>query len=1088
MRAGGSRASRLVARAAVPVAAAAAFFALTPAAASAHQVTLNFDKTKPGTVLTTQYAAQGVDFMAGPYGPDQGGTPFVATESYAHSGSHDVELICGEVCRADIALGFTTEQDFVSFYVASTAAPNYPITAVAYDASGTVIDTVTATAMSRSFATQITLTAPAGGPRPADLIAFVDIQPPGGVSEYAIDDLSFGYSGPPPPPDFGLVPQFASGGIGVLSGGNPSPASILLRRFDGSSGAINWSYSALPAGVSLSITPSPDSYADQTAVTATFTAAVGAPAASNVPVTITGTPTSSAVGYIQRTVTVAVTVQSTYALRIQGIEITQGIQTFTLPTRNPADPSAPVPYSGVKLISRGMPTVVRVYADAPGSGGGIEGASVQLAGLAANGQPLPGSPLGTSVTPEEGSTFDTLKDSGSATVPVSERTNPLGSYDFTLPTSWSAVSTLTATISPPTPQLGQPSQGVLCTSAACAVLQSFTLDHITSVDPGNTAIDVVALAVNGKSPNPFTPFGWAEKLMPANVFPDVDAGTIDITWISQGCPVVVLGKTCAGRSGENAAALTTLEDFDSNYDNGQGPALIGVTSLDLGIEHGTFGYSNPQINFGPTNEPTAVVNSNRPVTDVMHEIGHMFGLPHAGQDCGGGGDNDSDDQGQTGEAWPPDQHGYIDGIGLDIGIGAPFAVVAGPTGAPHGGCSSGQNPPECGGATPAQFFDFMDYCDAADPNSGGSLGTTNAWISVRNWDYIATFASCTFAGNSQGTCLGQASAAASADAVAAAGQQANEASPIARPATKAATAAIATETSGPGKLRVYGYHYAVVTPIAHGQITAISMVDPTPSKRLLRGARSPLRLALLGPAKQVLESVPMLSSKIHIDGTGSLQMLDGAITQNRAARAIAIMSGTKILAVDRRPAHKPTLKLLAPQAGIDVVASAPLTVRWNASETGAAHLIASVDFSADGGKVWRTVFEGTNTNAATIPHTLLTGTRAARIRLRINDLYQQVTAVSGVFSVDAAPPRVTITSPTGGDQIQAGASLVLSGVATDDAGQQLTGSALSWYANTSLLGTGSPFPATLPRGTQSISLIATDAQGRTTKVTIRAIH
>jgi hypothetical protein len=1065
--------------------------AASPDVASAHQVTLNFDQTKAGTQLTNQYDSRGVEFMAGPAGPDQGGTPFVASESYAHSGSHDVELVCGEVCRADIALAFTTEQDYVSFYVASTAAPNYPITAVAYNSSGTPIDTVTETAFSRSFATQITLNAPIGGARQADLIAFVDIQPPDGVSEYAIDDLSFGYSGPPPPPDFGLVPQFPSGGIGVLAGGNPSPASLLLRRFDGSSGPIDWTYSGLPAGVSLTITPSPDPYGDQTGVNATFTATLGAPAATNVPVTITATPSSGAVGYIDRTVTVAVTVQTSYALRIQGIELTQGIQTFTLPTRNTANPSAPVPYSGVKLVSQGMPTLVRVYADAPGGGGGIQGATVTLAGYSANGQALPGSPLSTSVTPEEGTAPDTLTDSGSATVPVSERTNPAGSYDFTLPANWIAVLTsLIATITPPTPQLGQPSQGVVCTTPACNALTSFTLNHITSVDPGTTAIDVVGLTVNGKGPNPFTPFGWAERLMPANVFPDEDAGTIDIGWISQGCPVPQTGggtmNYCPGRTGENAAALTTLEDFASNYDNGQGPALIGVTNLDLGLESGTFGSGKPIV--GDTNEPTAVVNSNRPVTDVMHEIGHMFGLLHASQDCGGGGDNDSDDVGQHGEDWAPDQHGYIDGIGVDLQVAAPFAIVAGPTGPPHGGCSSGQTPPECGGSTPAQFFDFMSYCDAADPNTDGALGSTNSWISVRNWDYIATFASCTFAGGDQSSCLEQAYAAATADANAAAAQQANEAALLARPANGLTSATIATELSGPGKLRVYGYRYATSSVHALGHITAITMIDPTPSKRILSGTRSALRLALLGANNDVLTSVPMLASDIHVDGTGTLQKLEGAITQNTSAQAIAIMAAGKILAIRRRPAHKPTVSLLGPKTGVDIVASAPLTVSWNASEPGAAHLIASVDFSADGGKVWRTVFEGTSTGSAQIPHDLLSGTRSARVRVRINDLYQQVAATSGVFAVDAAPPRVTITSPMSGDQISPGASLVLSGTATDDAGASLTGSALTWLANTTVIGTGSPFPATLPPGTESISLIARDPQGRTTKVTIRAIH
>ncbi len=83
---------------------------------------------------------------------------------------------------------------------------------------------------------------------------------------------------------------------------------------------------------------------------------------------------------------------------------------------------------------------------------------------------------------------------------------------------------------------------------------------------------------------------------------------------------------------------------------------------------------------------------------------------------------------------------------------------------------------------------------------------------------------------------------------------------------------------------------------------------------------------------------------------------------------------------------------------------------------------------------------------------------------------------------------MTITSPQRGDQIAPGDTLVLTGIATDDAGQRLTGSALSWYANTTLEGTGSPFALTLPPGTTSISLIAKDPQGRTTKVTLRAIN
>lgn len=65
--------------------------------------------------------------------------------------------------------------------------------------------------------------------------------------------------------------------------------------------------------------------------------------------------------------------------------------------------------------------------------------------------------------------------------------------------------------------------------------------------------------------------------------------------------------------------------------------------------------------------PVSIVRDDRPLTSAMHEIGHGLGLSHADTaphpdgtvDCGG------NSNGQVDEAWPLDNEGRIQGIGLD---------------------------------------------------------------------------------------------------------------------------------------------------------------------------------------------------------------------------------------------------------------------------------------------------------------------------------------------------------------------------------------------------------------------------------------
>jgi hypothetical protein len=68
--------------------------------------------------------------------------------------------------------------------------------------------------------------------------------------------------------------------------------------------------------------------------------------------------------------------------------------------------------------------------------------------------------------------------------------------------------------------------------------------------------------------------------------------------------------------------------------------------------------------------------------------------------------------------------------------------------------------------------------------------------------------------------------------------------------------------------------------------------------------------------------------------------------------------------------------------------------------------------------------------------------------------------------------------------VRPGATLMLTGVASDDQQRPLTGASLEWLAGRTILGTGSPLLATLPAGTTAVTLVARDSKGRTSRATI----
>ena len=114
----------------------------------------------------------------------------------------------------------------------------------------------------------------------------------------------------------------------------------------------------------------------------------------------------------------------------------------------------------------------------------------------------------------------------------------------------------------------------------------------------------------------------------------------------------------------------------------------------------------------------------------------------------------------------------------------------------------------------------------------------------------------------------------------------------------------------------------------------------------------------------------------------------------------------------------------------------------------------SVDYSADGGRNWSTVFVGPDNGRVTLPTRLLSGSRNARLRVRANDGFAETTTISGRFTSAGAPPAVRILTPASAARVSADATLVAQGEAHDDAGRRLAGRRLTWRLGGRIVGRG----------------------------------
>ena len=386
-------------------------------------------------------------------------------------------------------------------------------------------------------------------------------------------------------------------------------------------------------------------------------------------------------------------------LSVTNMEITQAIQ-GVLPDPQPEDHDVAhtADYNGVPL-TRFKQTAVRVWTEArlDSAGSPIPGAAVHLQGFRTNGSRLPGGPL----VPLEGVRAIGESLSFSRPIGLAPWSKPDTSWTFLLPSSWTNQDgpiMLRATVNPPTafPPVNE--------CSGCEANNSLTLRGVRFTPGRRLSIfpfQAFYRKDGARRAPPGNPLGSAAG--PAAVFADAMAaspfffdvrpyrGTLNVQSIADSNPS---GKEA---SDEIYDRLTDAIDI-AGYPGAHTIAI--VKGLANGVNSDHFSWSSLTV------RNYSVVNSDRPLTSVAHEVYHHLGFEHAGTNCSGavagGGAAD----------WPPDERGLLQGVGTDVRPayrGSALKIF-----------SRGQRD---AALNLIENFDFMSYC----------AGESNTWISVRNW-------------------------------------------------------------------------------------------------------------------------------------------------------------------------------------------------------------------------------------------------------------------------------------------------------------------------------------------------------------------
>ncbi|OAQ57626.1 hypothetical protein VFPPC_11412 [Pochonia chlamydosporia 170] len=960
---------------------------------------INFDDLLAGTIVTDQYEPRGIiieraQIIRDPYTPSPGNA------LYATEFSGPIEFP-----KAVLSFRFVSPNHS---YIAVSPGTHFNVggaaTLTAYDTHGNALGSTYIDIPKGSHYAFGEFFSPAGA-----VIASFKVSGYRGDFD-GIDNLIFDDTTVPQTPDFHLI--YTGAEILRVSKTTTAQATVNVIRIHGSTGGISLTASSVPTGVVISsLTPNP-------VVASSFslrvTASRDAIPAQNRQLVLTATPLVPSAGLVSHTITLLVTILDPYDVQIVGIEVTQGIQVFDLPEKPDPLSTAPVRYNGVRLAA-GSRTIVRVFCSlrTPPRSTDLPRYSCYLHG-SRNGATLPGGPISP-----QGAVSVAIERGGN-NVSVAMRSDPGSGAVFQLPPEWTqGTITLRAEVQP---DIGFGPE--LDNFDSVSQNDTFVLTDIAFTRTRDVRVAAIKLSISsingGEVRDPGDVLEDCRNLLPIadNQFAVSLMATISIDHIfnqnTESCGFLGL-STCSLDSSSRAALVTDyLRDFvdDSGYiDTTGGRLIVGIYAAAAGERIRGLTSTECTGPFWDCDSLTVAIfrDSDRPLTSAAHEIGHMLGRKHA---SGTGGAKNPED-------WPPDQQGFIQGVGVDRRT---MRVLY---------------PRD---STP--FFDFMSYGGQA---GGGDL---DHWVSVRGWQATLSRLSASSALTPTTSPLG--------------------------PKTE-----FPTVVENLADVTGVVVHAVVIT---EGGIK-ITKVAPVSGRKPLEGKPSAYHIIVQDRDSNTLYTSSPILVRNDVNMAGYIINLEAVI---------AVSNWPKVGAVEIHKADTPVARRV--RAGIpptlhDVLvkpdsAEKPSnwTVRWQANHPEGFPLTVKLDYSNDGGNHWVPRYFGPNNDTATLPNSYfsIATQNKGRIRVRISDGFDQVSAVSTGFDAPGSGPTVRIFSPQCCETFRTGCIIYLHGAAFDDSQEPITGQSLVWFLGEKQIGTSNTASVAIKAaGRQDIRLQATDSHSRT---------
>jgi hypothetical protein len=684
-------------------------------------------------------------------------------------------------------------------------------------------------------------------------------------------------------------------------------------------------------------------------------------------------------------------------LRVSGVEVTQGSQTFAM---NPTSGN----YYGTELTS-GLPTIVRVFASAS-AGGPFPGVNATLEGFVADLRHGGEKSLGL-LLPDNGKQSVST---GPFIAPLSERAKPDSAFVFTLPTDWTSHGFLRLRA-----VLNNPAfSGAITECSACNQDNEVNVTQIGFKGPMAVGmISPVAIRWHDqndafKDPPPVEAvFKELRPLLPvadATLVVRPYVGRVDMgnTTFSTSTPPWMIDRAgnCTGAcSNQVFGAVSSFAP--------QPGLLIGITDASLrGLTMPV-----PYFNFngvGIDNVAMASTTFNiAPLKlQVSHEILHQFGYLHASGACGANT--------QLSEPWPPDLRGRLQGIGIDRRTGSgpvpgTYAIFADQ-------------------ASPADAYDVMSYCAPA----------VLSWLSPRYWDRFGQIIKWPATICLQGNC-----------------------GSFGAPADSQPGLRVMAHRDAAGAWEIVSVTGSLV-PRSRGAVTG--------SAKLVGEDGNGRAIAEVLAEPAVIDDEP--------DGRWIVAELPAA-----SLKSIALMVDGRQVASRKASSATPTITITSPSGATLPSDKQELALQWTAQDADNSPLLVRVAYSEDDGRSFRQIGVTTSAKGMELPLRFFSASPAARIRLTVNDGFNETQITTPAFVSAGTPPLATIINPAGDITLFSTATVNLTGAAFDDRGIPIKADQLQWSVDGAPIGAGSD--VLLPRlrpGQHTVEMRARDRLDRVGKM------